>query len=86
MDFLWLAPVGAAAALNFALILAVRVLKVPEGTDEMKRISSAIKSGANAYLKKQYFGVALFFAAVFLLLLVLYFIGLLPSIFIPFAF
>ena len=86
MDFLWLAPVGAAAALIFALILAVRVLKVPEGTDEMKRISSAIKSGANAYLKKQYFGVALFFAAVFLLLLVLYFIGLLPSIFIPFAF
>lgn len=86
MNLLWLAPVGAFAALIFAVILAMRVLKAPEGTDEMKRISSAIRNGANAYLKKQYTGVAVFFVAVFVLLLVLYFVGLLPSIFIPFAF
>ncbi len=86
MNLLWLAPVGAAAALIFAVILALRVLKSPEGTDEMKRISGAIRSGANAYLKKQYVGVAIFFLAVFILLLVLCFVGLMPSLFIPLAF
>jgi len=81
----FLAPIGALAALVFALCLAINVKKQPEGTDEMKRISAAIRSGANAYLKRQYKGVAIFFAAVFVVLLVLYFCGLM-SIFIPFAF
>lgn len=86
VDLLWLAPVGAVLALAFAVILAMRVLKQPEGNAEMKRISGAISRGANAYLTKQYKGVALFFFIVFALLLILYFWDLLPSIFIPFAF
>lgn len=86
VDLLWLAPVGAVLALAFAVILAMRVLKQPEGNDEMKRISGAISRGANAYLTKQYKGVSLFFFIVFALLLILYFWDLLPSIFIPFAF
>ncbi len=81
----YLAPIGALAALIFAVCLALKVLKQSEGTDEMKRISSAIRSGANAYLKRQYKGVAIFFAIVFVVLLVLYFLDLM-SIFIPFAF
>ncbi len=86
MDMLiYLAPIGALAALIFAVCLALKVLKQPEGTDEMKKISSAIRSGANAYLKRQYKGVAIFFAVVFVVLLALYFAGLM-SIFIPFAF
>ncbi len=86
VDLLWLAPVGAVLALAFAVILAMRVLKQPEGNAEMKRISGAISRGANAYLTKQYKGVALFFfhcvrpAAHPVLL------GSAPSIFIPFAF
>ena len=86
MNLLWLAPVGAAAALLFAVVLALRVLRTPEGNEEMKRISAAIRAGASAYLKKQYAGVAIFFAVVFAILLVLYFVGLLSSIFVPFAF
>ena len=86
MDYLvYLAPIGALAALIFAVILALRVKKQDEGTDEMKRISGAIRKGANAYLTRQYKGVAIFFAVVFVVLLVLYFVGLM-SIFIPFAF
>ena len=86
MNYLiYLAPVGALAALIFAVILALRVRKQDEGTDEMKRISGAIRKGANAYLARQYKGVAIFFAVVFVVLLVLYFVGLM-SIFIPFAF
>ena len=78
VDLLWLAPVGAVLALAFAVILAMRVLKQPEGNAEMKRISGAISRGANAYLTKQYKGVALFFFIVFALLLILYFWDLLP--------
>lgn len=86
MDMLvYLAPIGALAALIFAVCLALKVLKQSEGTDEMKKISSAIRSGANAYLKRQYKGVAIFFVVVFVVLLVLYFLDLM-SIFIPFAF
>ena len=74
MDLLWLAPVGAVAALLFAVICAFRVLKADEGTDEMKRISAAIRKGASAYLKKQYLGVGIFFIIVFAVLLALHFI------------
>lgn len=86
MDLLWLAPLGAVCALIFAFFLALRVLKQPEGTDEMKRISSAIRRGANAYLRRQYLCVAIIFVVIFAILLALYFFDLLPSIFIPFAF
>ena len=71
MNLIWLAPVGAIAALIFALILTLRVIKAPEGTDKMKSISAAIRSGANAYLKKQYISVGIFFIAVTAILFVL---------------
>ncbi len=71
MNLIWLAPVGAIAALIFALVLTLRVIKAPEGTDKMKSISAAIRSGANAYLKKQYISVGIFFIAVTAILFVL---------------
>lgn len=80
-----MAPIGSALALVFALLMAKRVLKTDEGTDTMKKISSAIRQGANAYLKRQYMGVLLFFIVVFVVLLVLSFCGQLNS-FVPFAF
>ena len=85
MDLSIIAPIGAVVALLFALILAKRVLKMDEGTDEMKKISLAVRKGANAFLKKQYRTVAIFFAVVFVLLLVLAFCGFV-NIFTPFAF
>ena len=77
--------VGAAIALLFALFTAKKVLKATEGTDKMKKISSAIKDGANAYLKRQYVIVAVFFAVMFVILLIMALSGLL-TVYVPFAF
>ncbi|MBE6776928.1 MAG: sodium-translocating pyrophosphatase [Ruminococcaceae bacterium] len=59
---------GSLFALFYAIITANRVLKFSEGTEKMKKIASAIRSGANAYLKRQYKVVAIFFAAMFVVL------------------
>ena len=77
--------IGALIALLFALFTAKKVLKASEGTDKMKKISGAIKSGANAYLKRQYVIVSVFFAVMFVVLLVMALSGLL-TIYVPFAF
>lgn len=76
---------GAIIALLFALFTAKKVLKAPEGTDKMKKISGAIKSGANAYLKRQYVIVSVFFAVMFVVLLIMALSGLL-TVYVPFAF
>ena len=76
---------GSIAALLFAVFTAKKVLKFSEGTDTMKKISSWIRKGANAYLKRQYVVVAIFFAVMFIVLMVMAFLGLL-TFFVPFAF
>lgn len=76
---------GAAIALIFAVITAKRVLNFSEGTDLMKKISASIRRGANAYLKRQYMVVSVFFAVMFVVLIVMAFFGLL-TYFVPFAF
>lgn len=60
MNLILLAPVGSILALCFAGYLAFSIMKKSEGTDEMIKIASAIRKGANAYLKRQYTGVAIF--------------------------
>ncbi len=72
-------------ALGFAAVTALRVLKMPEGTELMKKISSSIKQGANAYLKRQYSIVIIFFAVLFVILGSMAFTGLLDPC-VPFAF
>jgi K(+)-stimulated pyrophosphate-energized sodium pump len=84
-DLLWLAPVGSIFALGFAAYLALSILKKDEGNDKMKEIAQAVRVGAQAYLKRQYIGVSIFFGVVFLILMVLSFAKYLP-IFVPFAF
>ncbi|HOO26786.1 MAG TPA: sodium/proton-translocating pyrophosphatase, partial [Clostridiales bacterium] len=80
-----LAPLGSLAALFFAGVLAIFVLKKPQGNETMIKISQAIKKGADAYLKIQYKGVALFFGIMFIVLSALaYFKFITP--FVPFAF
>ena len=76
---------GAAAALLFAFFTARRVLSYEEGTDRMKRISASVREGANAYLKRQYQVVAVFFGVLFLILGIMSLFGLLNP-FVPFAF
>lgn len=85
MDLTILAPAGAIIALLYALYLARRVLKTPEGNSLMMKISRAVRKGANAYLKRQYIGVSIFFAVIFVILLILAFNGFL-TMFVPFAF
>lgn len=76
---------GSLMALLFAACMFVRVRREPGGNPEMLRISGAVQKGANAYLRRQYKGVGIFFAAVFVILLVMAFCGFL-SFFTPFAF
>ncbi len=85
MSLLFLAPIASILALSFAGYLAYTVLKQDEGTEQMKKIAAAIRKGADAYLKRQYTGVALFFIAMFIILGILSAFGFLTP-FVPFAF
>lgn len=84
-NLLYLAPIGSVIALGFAAYLATTIMKKDEGTSLMKEISLAVKEGAGAYLNRQYFVVGVFFAVVFVILLVLVHKGFLPGA-VPFAF
>ena len=77
--------VGSILALVFALIMAKRVMSFDEGTDRMKKISASIRSGANAYLKRQYTIVLIFFIVMFVILGAMAIFGLLTP-YVPFAF
>ena len=77
--------IGSLAALLFAFIVSRKVLKFPEGNELMKKISASVRTGANAYLKRQYSVVGVFFAGMFVLLCVLACFGFLTW-FVPFAF
>jgi K(+)-stimulated pyrophosphate-energized sodium pump len=81
----WLVPAGSVLALLFAFFQARKVLNFPEGNELMKKISGSIRQGANAYLRRQYTGVILFFAVMFVVLGIMSFTGFLTP-FVPFAF
>ncbi len=76
---------GAVVALLFAVLTARKVLKFSEGTDKMKKISQSIRAGANAYLKRQYSVVIVFFGGMFVVLCIMAAFKLLTW-FVPFAF
>ncbi|MFA4993048.1 MAG: sodium-translocating pyrophosphatase [Candidatus Omnitrophota bacterium] len=84
-DLLLLAPVGSILALGFAFYLALSIMKMDEGTDKMKEIAQAVRVGAQAYLKRQYLGVSMFFVVVFFILLAMAMKNYLVM-FVPFAF
>lgn len=84
-DLMLLAPVGAVAALAFSFVASRKVMMENEGTPTMSEIAQHIRSGANAYLKRQYIGVSKFFAVVTIILAILAFGGLVNA-FVPVAF
>ena len=85
-DMMWVTWIGSVAALGFALILALAVLRKEPGNERMKELSRAVQEGAIAYLKQQYKVVAIFFVVLFAILGVISWgLGLLSG-FVPFAF
>ncbi len=72
-NLFWVGFVGAAIALIFAYVQRNKVMKFSEGDEKMVKLASAIRQGANAYLKAQYTSVAKVFAVVFVLLLIIAF-------------
>lgn len=72
-------------ALIFACVNFFAVKKKPEGTETMAQISAKIRKGAMAYLKRQYKTVGIFFAVMFVILVILAATGFLTP-FVPFAF
>ena len=77
--------IGSIIALLFAFITGKRVLSFDEGTPLMSKISRSIREGANAYLKRQYTVVGIFFACMIVVLCIMAACGLLTW-FVPFAF
>lgn len=65
---MWLAPVAGAAALLFALTLAMSVRRQAVGNDRMKEISGAIKEGAQAFLRAEYRLLVFFVLILFVLI------------------
>jgi len=85
-NLFWIGIAGALAAILFAYLQSRKVMSFSEGNDTMKKIASAIRQGANAYLKHQYVTVFKVFIVVFIVLLLLAKFQLLDNWFIPFAF
>ena len=64
----WPIPTAAVAALAFAWYFHRSMKRMPEGTDRMRHIAAAVRSGAMSYLRQQYKVVGI----VFLCLVVLF--------------
>ncbi len=85
-DLMWVTWIGSVAALLFALILALSVLRKSPGSATMQELSRAVLEGATAYLKQQYKVVGLFFLLLFVVLAIIAYGLRLLSPFVPFAF
>ena len=83
--FIIFSALGSICALLFAVFMAKRALSFSEGTDRMKKIASFIRQGANAYLRRQYSVVLVFFTCMFAILCVMASLHFLTW-FVPFAF
>lgn len=81
----WLAPAGAILALAYAWYFYRQVMAESEGNETMIQIAQAVREGAMAYLKRQYRVVALVFAALFVVFVILSFLNLQNPI-VPVAF
>lgn len=85
-DLFWIGFVGGGAALVFALVQLIRVLRLGSGNERMRRTASALRKGCNALLLRQYLILAGLLAVAFMLLLLSVRAGLLDSPFLPYAF
>ncbi len=65
---LWLAIGSGILAVVYGLLSAQWILKQPAGNERMQEISQAIQEGANAYMNRQYFAIAVVGVVLFVLL------------------
>ena len=68
MDTILLAVAAGGIGLIAAALLAMRVLKQPQGNDEVREIGALIQEGSSAFLRKEYSILALFVLAIFVIL------------------
>lgn len=66
--FIFLVPLSGLLALIFALFLALRINKAPEGTDRMKEIAGNIHEGAMAFLTSEYKILVIFAVVLFVII------------------
>ena len=81
----WLTPISAFIALLFAYIFYRSVMDKDEGTPRMREIAQAVREGAMAYLRRQYRVVAMAFAVLFIIFLIMASFDLQNKI-VPYAF
>jgi len=70
MESILLAIAAGAVGLVAAGLLAMRVLKQPQGNDEVRAIGDLIQEGTSAFLRKEYSILAVFVAVIFVILAV----------------
>ncbi len=81
----WVSLAASVIALLFVLLQSKKVLAFPEGNELMKKISLAVRSGASAFLRRQYRTVAIFFGFMFIVLSIMAYLKFLTW-YVPFAF
>ncbi|MCX8278245.1 MAG: sodium-translocating pyrophosphatase [Dehalococcoidia bacterium] len=70
MESILLAIAAGGVGLVAAALLAMRVLKQPEGNDEVRAIGDLIKEGSSAFIRKEYSILAVFVVIIFVILAV----------------
>ena len=81
----WLAPAASVVAIVFAYFFYRKMMESPEGNETMVKIAGYVREGAYAYLRRQYRVVTLVFAVLFLIFVVMAFLGI-QNPFVPIAF
>ena len=74
------APIVGIVAILFAFYKASEINKIDAGNDRMKEIAKYIEDGAMAFLKRQYTSLAIFVAALFIILAIAPGLGILTAI------
>ncbi len=85
MDFVYTSMIVAVLTLGYVGYVIVRLRGFDEGEERIRQLSSYIREGAEAFLRRQYLVVAIFLVALFFVLLLMAFGGLL-SLWAPWAF
>ncbi len=68
------ACIAGVLAIIYGFITAKKVLNMPAGSKKMQEIASAIQEGASAYLKRQYFTIAI--VGVFIFIIIAFFLNI----------